>query len=119
MCNDKWSRTCEIVAKYVSGLWNENKALKVAEMVYLCTKLLNLTWLRTYVDYLICRDLRAFGGTSLGHKFLVGGPKSIYTAWGSLKFQVTPEKRPLIFLCTARTRVSIINAVHVGPTVSA
>ena len=44
MCNDKWSRTCEIGANNVSGLWNENKALKVAEMVYLCTKLLNLTW---------------------------------------------------------------------------
>ena len=35
--------------------------------------------LRIYVDDLICRDLRAFGGTSLDHKFLVGGPKSIYT----------------------------------------
>ena len=34
--------------------------------------------MRTYVD-LICRDLRAFGGTSLDHKFLVGGPKSIHT----------------------------------------
>ena len=27
----------------------------------------------------ICRDLRAFGGTSLDPNFLVGGPKSIYT----------------------------------------
>ena len=42
----------------------------VAEMVYLCT---------TFVVDPICRDLRAFGGTSLDHKFLVWGPKSIYT----------------------------------------
>ena len=28
----------------------------------------------------ICRDLRAFGGTSLDPNFLVGGPKSIYRA---------------------------------------
>ena len=43
----------------------------VAEMVYLCTN--------SVVDP-ICRDLRAFGGTSLDHKFLVGGLKSIYRA---------------------------------------
>ena len=42
----------------------------VAEMVYLCN---------TFVDP-ICRDLRALGGTSLDHRFLVGGPKSIYRA---------------------------------------
>ena len=30
----------------------------------------------------ICRDLRAFGGTSLDPNFLVGGPKSIYTTGG-------------------------------------
>ena len=35
--------------------------------------------LRIYVDDLICRDLRTFEGTSLDLKFLVGGPKSIYT----------------------------------------
>ena len=35
--------------------------------------------LRIYVDDLICRDLRTIGGTSLDHKFLVGGPKSIHT----------------------------------------
>ena len=44
MCNDKWSKTCEKSAKYASCLWNRKKALKVAEMVYLCTKLVNLTW---------------------------------------------------------------------------
>ena len=33
-----------------------------------------------FVASSIFRDLRAFGGTSLDHKFLVGGPKSIYTA---------------------------------------
>ena len=38
-------------------------------MVHLCT---------TFVVDPICRDLRALGGTSLDHKFLVGGPKSIY-----------------------------------------
>ena len=43
----------------------------VAEMVYLCTN---------FVVDPICCDLRAFGGTSLDHKFLVGGPKSIYRA---------------------------------------
>ena len=42
-----------------------------AEMVYLCT---------TFVVNPICRDLRAFEGTSLDHKFPVGGPKSIYRA---------------------------------------
>ena len=35
--------------------------------------------LRSYVDDLICRDLRTIGGTSLDHKFLFGGPKSIHT----------------------------------------
>ena len=36
--------------------------------------------LPTFIIDPICRDLRAFGGTSPDHKFLVGGPKSIYTA---------------------------------------
>ena len=35
--------------------------------------------LRIYGDDLIRRDLRTIGGTSLDLKFLVGGPKSIYT----------------------------------------
>ena len=43
----------------------------LSEMIYLCT---------TFVVDLIYRDLRAFEGTSLDHKFLVGGPKSIYRA---------------------------------------
>ena len=43
----------------------------LAEMVYLCT---------TFVVDPICRDLRPFRGTSLDHKFLVEGTKSIYRA---------------------------------------
>ena len=72
-------RTKSAIAAFYGPTVNAGHANSVvAEMVYLCTN--------SVVDP-ICRDLRAFGGTSLDHKFLVGGPKSIYRAGRSATSQ--------------------------------
>ena len=52
--------------------------------------------LRIYGDDLIRRDLRTIGGTSLDLKFLVGGPKSIYTTGNpgvTVKFRDAVRKK--------------------------
>ena len=57
-------------AIYVSE--TEHKALNVAEIIHLCTKLVNLHDLPTVIVDPICRDLRAFGGPALTINFWLG-----------------------------------------------
>ena len=56
-----------------------NQWWKQKKMVYFCIKLLNLTWFTHLCWWSHLSRFTRFWGTSLDHKFLVGGPKSIYT----------------------------------------